>query len=62
SKITLQKQMPLIQIIDRPKFPLERDSVSPLDGIVIGFLSFGFLTMFFLWLKKLYTELKNGLE
>jgi hypothetical protein len=59
SKITLQKQMPLIQLIDRPKFPLENDSIPPLKAAVIGFFIFGFLTILWLWLKRLYLELKT---
>jgi hypothetical protein len=59
SKINLQKKTPLMQIIDRPKFPLESDNVRPGEAALIGFLSFGFLTILFLWLKKLYIELKT---
>jgi hypothetical protein len=59
SKITLQKQMPLIQLIDRPKFPLDNDSIPPLTAAVIGFFTFGFLTIVWLWLKRLYLELKT---
>jgi uncharacterized protein involved in exopolysaccharide biosynthesis len=62
SKIALQKQTPLIQVIDKPKFPLERNSISPLEGIVFGFLAFGILTTLGLWLKKLYIELKSEVE
>lgn len=62
SKITLQKQTPLIQIIDKPEFPLESDRIDPVSGLVFGFLIFGGLTTLFLWLKKLYTELKTEVE
>ena len=62
SKITLQKQMPLIQIIDRPKFPLENDSISPLVAAVVGFFSFGFLTVLWLWIRRLYQELKTEVD
>jgi hypothetical protein len=62
SKITLQKETPLIQVIDKPKFPLESNKLSYMKGILAGFFLFGILTTFFLWLKKLYTELKSEVE
>lgn len=62
SKITLQKQIPLIQLIDRPKFPLENDAISPVTASVIGFFSFGFLTIVWLWLRRLYQELKTEVD
>jgi hypothetical protein len=57
SKINLQKEMPLIQLIDRPKFPLERFDVTITEGILYGFFGFGFLSMLILWFRRLYTEL-----
>ncbi len=57
SKINLEKQLPLIQVIDRPKFPLKKSYVSAPEGILIGFFGFGILSMFYLWLKRLYLEL-----
>jgi hypothetical protein len=62
SKITLQKETPLIQVIDKPKFPLENNKLSYMKGILAGFFLFGIITTFFLWLKKLYTELKTEVE
>jgi hypothetical protein len=62
SKITLQKETPLIQVIDRPKYPLQTNTITATEGIVLGFISFGILTILALWLKKLYTELKSGVE
>jgi hypothetical protein len=57
SKINLQKELPLIQIIDRPKFPLEVSHISAPEGILIGFFGFGLLSVLFLWLRRLYAEL-----
>lgn len=59
SKITLQKQMPLVQLIDRPKFPLENDLVPPVKAAAVGFFGFGLLTIVWLWLRRLYQELKT---
>jgi hypothetical protein len=62
SKITLQKEMPLIQVIDNPKYPLQNDNFRPMKGLVVGFFVFGVLITLFFWLKKLYTELKYEVE
>jgi hypothetical protein len=62
AKITLQKEMPLIQVIDKPKFPLQNETFSPEKGIIAGFFIFGILITLFFWLKKLYTELKYELD
>lgn len=62
SKINLQKEFPLIQIIDRPKFPLKKSDVSVAEGILIGFLAFGILSVLFLWLRRLYAELLHRLD
>jgi hypothetical protein len=62
SKISLEKETPLVQIIDQPKFPLERNKITPLQGIVIGFLSFGLLTVLFLLLRKIGSDLINYAE
>lgn len=43
SKISLLKEAPLIQIIDKPVLPLEIDRLGKLKGMIIG----GFLAVFF---------------
>jgi len=62
SKISMEKETPLVQIIDQPRFPLERKKLTLFQGIVLGFLSFGLLTMLFLWLKKIGSDLINYAE
>jgi len=44
SKIAVLKETPLIQIIDRPVFPLEMRKVSKAKGVVLGFILVAFLT------------------
>ena len=52
AKVTLRKETPLIQIIDKPILPLKNDRVGKLKGLVLGGVLFGFLTALFLTLKN----------
>ncbi|RAJ33479.1 Wzz/FepE/Etk N-terminal domain-containing protein [Pedobacter cryoconitis] len=52
SKISLRKEVPLIQVIDQPIFPLQKEKFGKLKGIILGSLLFGFLTVFFLSVKR----------
>lgn len=57
SKITLQRETPFIQIIDAPKFPLEKKKPGRLKtGVVTGIL-FGFMGVIFLTIRE---ALRNG--
>lgn len=44
AKVALRKETPLIQIIDRPILPLQKESFGKVKGIVMG----GFLAVFFI--------------
>jgi len=52
SKLSLRKETPLIQIVDRPILPLEKTKIGKLRGIVSGAALFGFLTVLFLCVKR----------
>lgn len=52
AKVTLRKETPLIQVIDRPILPLENDRVRKLKGIVFGGLLAGFLIVLYLTVRK----------
>ena len=56
SKITLLKQTPIIQIIDKPILPLkvEKHSII-LFGLLVAFLG-GFLSLFFFVFRKLFAD------
>lgn len=57
SKLTLMREEPLIQIIDRPILPLENDRLGKTMGVLIfGFL-FGFLGLFFFIAKRVFLTL-----
>ncbi|MCO4293113.1 Wzz/FepE/Etk N-terminal domain-containing protein [Solitalea sp. MAHUQ-68] len=57
SKISLLKETPFIQVIDKPVFPLSVDKVSKIKSFIIGAFLFGFLSGFFLLIKYIYKEL-----
>lgn len=53
AKVTLRKETPLIQVIDRPIFPLPNERFGKIKGILLGGVLSGFLMVFFLILKKI---------
>jgi hypothetical protein len=53
AKVTLRKETPLIQVIDRPILPLKKDRVGKAKGIAFGGLLVGFLMVLGLILKKI---------
>lgn len=57
AKMSLLQETPLIQIIDRPILPLEREKLGKLKGLMIGGVIAGFLTVLVLLLKKLFKSL-----
>lgn len=59
SKVTLRKETPLIQIIDRPILPLVKTKFTKLNGIVFGGFLGGFLIIFVLVGKRLFSTDDN---
>jgi len=57
AKITLRKETPLLQIIDRPSFPLEKEKVGKIKSLVLGGFLAGFLTVLYLVFSSLYKKL-----
>ncbi|MBE8727757.1 lipopolysaccharide biosynthesis protein [Flavobacterium hungaricum] len=54
AKVTLRKETPLIQIVDRPILPLPVEHFGKIKGIITGALLFGFLTILFLIIKQIF--------
>jgi hypothetical protein len=52
AKVTLRKETPLIQVIDRPILPLAKERFGKAKGIVMGGLLAGFFSVIFLLFKK----------
>lgn len=59
AKITARKDAPLIQVIDQPVYPLEKDKLGKAKGIVLGGIIFGFLSVLTLLSKKVYKDILN---
>jgi uncharacterized protein involved in exopolysaccharide biosynthesis len=57
AKVTLRKETPLLQIIDRPSFPLEKEKVGKLKSLVLGGFLAGFLTVLYLVFTTLYKKM-----
>ncbi len=57
AKVTLRKETPLIQVIDRPILPLKKEKIGKLFGLVLGGFLFGLLTILFLTLKNILKKI-----
>ena len=57
SKVSLRKETPLVQLIDRPILPLEKDKVGRLKSFVLGGMLAAFLTALYLVLMELYKKM-----
>lgn len=57
AKVTLRKETPLIQVIDKPIFPLKNDKVKKLKGIVFGGLLASILCVFFLIIRNFFRNI-----
>jgi hypothetical protein len=54
AKVTLRKETPLIQVIDRPILPLAKESFGKAKGIVLGGFLAGFLVILVLIIKRIF--------
>ncbi len=57
AKVTLRKETPLVQIIDKPIYPLEKEKVSKLKSLILGGFLAGFLTVLYLVFGSLYQKM-----
>ncbi|MBJ2126460.1 lipopolysaccharide biosynthesis protein [Flavobacterium sp. IB48] len=57
AKVTLRRETPLIQVIDKPILPLEKERFGKLKGIILGGFLFGFLAIAFLIVKRIIKQL-----
>jgi len=53
AKITLRKETPLIQLIDQPILPLEKDKLGRFKSLIIG----GFLAIFLTSISLIFMKL-----
>ncbi|MBL0738846.1 lipopolysaccharide biosynthesis protein [Flavobacterium sp. GN10] len=54
AKVTLRKETPLIQVIDRPILPLAKEKFGKAKGVLIGGFLAGFLMILYLILKRIF--------
>jgi uncharacterized protein involved in exopolysaccharide biosynthesis len=57
AKVTLRKETPLIQVIDKPILPLKKEKFGKAKGIVMGGILAGFLVVVYLITRKLLKNL-----
>lgn len=57
AKVTLRKETPLIQVIDRPILPLPKEKFRKIKGIIIGGFLAGLLTIAVLVSKRIISKL-----
>jgi len=60
AKVTLRKETPLIQIIDKPILPLKKEKFGRLKGIIIGGFLAGFMSVIYLIFRRLFKLLSQG--
>ena len=60
SKLTMRKETPLIQVVDEPTFPLKRNHLSKVSGILIGGFLAGFITCLVLIIKRVISRILMG--
>ena len=56
AKVALRKETPLIQVIDRPILPLEKERFGKAKGIVSGGLLFSFFCVIFFTCKRIFNR------
>jgi hypothetical protein len=57
SKVSLRKETPLVQLIDRPILPLEKEKVGRLKSLIMGGFLAGFLYILYLIFGRLYRKI-----
>jgi hypothetical protein len=57
SKVSLRKETPLVQLIDRPILPLDKEKIGKLKSLVLGGFLAGFLAVLYLVFGQLFRKL-----
>lgn len=56
AKVSLRKETPLIQVIDKPILPLPKASPSPFRNLIFGAIFGAFIIVFLLTVKRIYNS------
>ncbi|MEA4986052.1 hypothetical protein SDC9_27769 [bioreactor metagenome] len=59
-KLDMAKETPIIQIIDKPYYPLKIKKIGKLKGLVFGGFAGGVLIVFFLLIKRYFKGIQNA--
>ena len=57
AKISLRNDKPLIQVVDEPVFPLQKEKLGKANGVILGGIIFGFLMCLFLIIKRVFSQI-----
>jgi hypothetical protein len=57
AKVTLRKETPLIQVIDRPILPLTKEKIGKIKGILAGCFLLSFLTILGLVFRRIFSTI-----
>ncbi|WP_214228843.1 Wzz/FepE/Etk N-terminal domain-containing protein [Pedobacter sp. B4-66] len=57
SKIALNRETPLIQVIDNPVFPLNFEKTGKIKGLILGGFIFGFFACLLLLVRKMFKDI-----
>lgn len=57
AKLNVQNDKPLIQSLDRPTLPLEKEQIGKIKGLILGAFVLGFLTTILLIMKRIYRQI-----
>jgi uncharacterized protein involved in exopolysaccharide biosynthesis len=57
SKISLRKETPLIQLIDKPMLPLEKEKLGKIKSLILGCILGGFLCFLYLIFGQLFKKI-----
>lgn len=60
SKMSLRKETPLIQVLDQPVFPLEKEEVGKATGVILGGALMALLTTLFLVGRRIYMKIMSS--
>lgn len=60
TKISLLKETPLLEVIDRPIYPLKKEVLSKVKAILIGGILLGFIAIMSLFLRQIIREIVNS--
>jgi len=61
-KLDLARETPIIQIIDKPRFPLKKDKLGKIKGVALGGIFAGFLIVLVLLVQYFFGMLQKGAQ